>query len=140
MLAPNALVGMPVPPGRELALMQPVVSHPLEEGGSLEGYLSNLDWILSEFPPETRLIPGHGTFHPEPIRTASMRELAEYSDVLRRCVASVRRARAEGKSLEETQAAVADSMGPQLASYGARPRYVSAEQWVSFLYQALVAH
>jgi cyclase len=65
-------------------------------GGSLLGLIANLDAVLAELPDDVKVIPGHGT-------VSTKADLRKFTDALRDCVARVRAARREGKTLSQMQ-------------------------------------
>ncbi len=107
----------------------------LDNGGSLEGFLGNLRWIADTFPPDTRVVPGHGTFKPEPIRTATIAQVRAYADALERSIAWIRHQLESGVDIE-TLAAREDLPEP-FPTMGAKPRYLSAARWIRQVHRAI---
>ncbi|MEM7357431.1 MAG: MBL fold metallo-hydrolase [Acidobacteriota bacterium] len=103
----------------------------VDAGGDLEGYLANVDDLLARFPPETLIVPGHGTFEPTPIETVSMERLAANLKRLRETIEIVRRKLRAGKTLDEL---IAEGLPERYAAIGERPRFVSEERWIRFLH------
>ena len=66
----------------------------VDGGGATEGWLKNLDEVLSKIPPDTRVIPGHG----ESGGGAELKRLRAYLTDLRAAVVAAVKA---GKSIEE---------------------------------------
>lgn len=104
----------------------------VEGGGSVDGYLANLDWIATTFPPETRILPGHNAFAPEPIALPNVAEFRAWKDRIVSSIAAVDRARESGKALQE---AVTAGLGEDFADLEAKPRYVSEERWIEAMWE-----
>ena len=104
----------------------------LEAGGDLEGYLANVDDLLARFPPQTVVVPGHGTFRPADVETATMERLAAHLERLRETITIIRGRTAEGLSLDEL---VAAGLPERFAALEDRPRFVSQERWIRFVYR-----
>ncbi|ANM29997.1 hypothetical protein ABI59_11080 [Acidobacteria bacterium Mor1] len=109
----------------------------LQNGGSLDGFLENLRWIVDRFPPDTRVVPGHGTFKPAEIRIATIAEVRAYAETLERTIDWIRGELERGVDLETL--ATRDDLPEPLPTMGARPRYLSAERWIRQVYRALAA-
>jgi len=105
----------------------------LDGGGSLQGYLANLDWIADAFPPDTRIVAGHGTFEPDPIRLATVDEVRSWRRTLDATITWIGDRLDEGHTVEE----IAEmDLPPAFASLTARPRYVSAPRWIAAVARA----
>lgn len=70
----------------------------LSSGGSVDGVLAAVNRVLAMTDADTKFIPGHGPL-------ASRKDLVAYRDMLQEVRARVAALVAEGKSLEEVQAA-----------------------------------
>lgn len=66
----------------------------IDGGGSSEGWLKNLDAVLSKIPDDTRVIPGHG----EAGTLADVRKFRSYMKDLREAVLNARKA---GRTLQQ---------------------------------------
>jgi cyclase len=102
----------------------------IDASGDLEGYLANIEFLLDRFPDDTIVVPGHGTFFPEPLTTATMDRFRENLDALRRSITLVRTRLEQGESVEEI---VKRGLPQELRPYGERPRYLSEERWIRFV-------
>lgn len=63
-------------------------------GGSVQGTLAAVNWVLENVPADTRIIPGHG-------RVTGLDGLREYRDMLQTVLDRVRELRKEGFGLED---------------------------------------
>ncbi len=107
----------------------------LQNGGSLDGFLENLRWVVERFPPDTRVVPGHGTFKPEAIRLATIADVRAYADTLEQTVEWIRGELERGADVETL--ATREDLPEPLPTMGARPRYLSAERWIRQVHRAL---
>jgi cyclase len=97
----------------------------LGSGGSVDGVISAANRALSISNDETKIIPGHG-----PLSTPA--DLRAYLEMLTRMRAAVMLLVAEGKTLEEVQAA---KPAADYESWGAG--FITAERFVETLYTDL---
>jgi cyclase len=70
----------------------------LASGGSVEGYVKNVENALQKISDETQIIPGHGPL-------ATKKDLKAFHEMLIETTGIIRKAIAEGKSLEQVKAA-----------------------------------
>jgi cyclase len=63
-------------------------------GGSVQGMIAACDKAIAEFPPDVKIIPGHGAM-------ATMNDLREYDKMLKDTTATVQKALAEHKTLAQ---------------------------------------
>ncbi|HVT45573.1 MAG TPA: MBL fold metallo-hydrolase [Thermoanaerobaculia bacterium] len=70
----------------------------LESGGSVEGYLANVEAVIAGAPAGVKIIPGHG-------RLATVEDLRRFAGMLRETIRIVRSQMSAGKSLDEIKAA-----------------------------------
>ena len=103
-------------------------------GGSLWGYLANLDWLQQLANPQTQWIPGHGHFEPTPWRSYRGEELAHWTQRLRDSVAVVAAARLDGLDLPALQER---GLGEAFADLHQRPRFVKESAWIASVHAAL---
>ena len=66
-----------------------------DNGGSVKGIIAALDNIMETYPPDTKVIPGHG---PTPMTVA---DIKSFADMLRDCRARVEKGIAAGKTVEQ---------------------------------------
>jgi glyoxylase-like metal-dependent hydrolase (beta-lactamase superfamily II) len=93
----------------------------LDSGGSVEGYIANLETIVRLVPDDIQVIPGHGTL-------ASLPDLARTLDMMRRTNQIVRKALADGQNAD---AMVTAGLGAQWSSWG--QGFISEERWIRTL-------
>jgi len=99
----------------------------IANGGSLKGMLEALDVTMKLAGPDTRLVPGHGTI-------IKRDDIVPYRDRLSAIAGKVRELVAQGKTLDEVQAAkVTAAYDAKLAGSTS----VSSERFVAELYQEL---
>jgi glyoxylase-like metal-dependent hydrolase (beta-lactamase superfamily II) len=103
--------------------MYPIL-HP-EHGGSLEGLLHDIDWVLKEAPPDAKIIPGHG-----PLSTRA--ELARTREMILASIATVKRGIEKGLSLPQIQKAGLPSAFEPF-SHG----YRTTDQWLEEVFKSL---
>jgi len=98
----------------------------LSSGGSVRGVVKAVDRALELIGPSTKVIPGHG-------KLSDRTGLVEYRDMLNTIVGRVAAMKAEGKSVEEIQAA------KPTADYDERwgGGFISADQIVATIFESL---
>ena len=97
----------------------------LSGGGDVRGFIHNVEHVLTNLPPDVKLIPGHG-----PLSTA--RELRELHEMLIETSAIVEKQMVAGKSLTEIKAAGL----PEKWQRWAVPT-MPTERWIELLYRSL---
>lgn len=102
----------------------------LEGGGNLEGFLANVRWLTSAFGDDVRIVPGHGTFAPAPMRVASTAEIAAWLARLEASIDIVRKGLAAGDDVETL---VKRGLPAEFASLGEKPRFQSQDRWIRFV-------
>ncbi|MGB6152748.1 MAG: MBL fold metallo-hydrolase [Pricia sp.] len=99
----------------------------LSSGGDIDGLISNLKMALGIVDEGTRIIPGHGP-------VSSKKDLESYTEILVTLRERVKKARAEGNSLEETQNL--DLSKEWDATHG--QGFINADKIVEFIYKSAV--
>ncbi|HTP91532.1 MAG TPA: MBL fold metallo-hydrolase [Xanthobacteraceae bacterium] len=99
----------------------------IANGGSLKGMLEALDVTMKLAGPDTRLVPGHGTI-------IKRDDIVPYRDRLSAIAGKVRELVAQGKTLDEVQAAKVTAAYDAKLAGGTS---VSSERFVAELYQEL---
>ena len=94
-------------------------------GGSLEGYLRNVERVLHTLPAGVKIIPGHGPL-------AGHEDLVRFSTMLRDSVELVKGKLAAGKTLEQVKA---EGMPEKYKSWG--EGFMKTDQWLTTVYQGL---
>jgi cyclase len=110
----------------------PVIDY--DGGGSLRGYLDNVQTVIDMADGATRIVAGHGTFAPAPLRTYDRAYLAAWRDSLVQSIAAVRALHDRGLTLEQAQS---EGLPAAFASMSERPRFVSEAAWITTVYHAL---
>lgn len=103
-----------------------------EGGGSVVGYLANLDWIANSFPAETIILPGHNAFAPEPIALPDVAAFREWKGLITSSVETIHKAKTSGKTLDD---AVAEGLPVKFTFLGEKPRYLSEKRWIEALWE-----
>jgi len=100
------------------------IFHP-EHGGSLEGYLQNIETVLKRIPSETQIVPGHG-----PVATTA--DLQRYTRMIRASLETVKKAKLAGKTLPQIQKA---GLAAEWDSFS--QGYLKTEDWLALVYKGL---
>lgn len=90
----------------------------LSSGGSVDGYIANVDEVLARIDDETLVVPGHGA-------VSDRGDLERYITMLRATSAAVRAALGGGASVD---AIIAQGLGNDWAGWGGG--FISEEQWI----------
>ncbi len=93
----------------------------LAAGGTVAGYIANLEAVLEWAPPDVKVIPGHGALGGLDAVRAAVQVLRETRQVV---------ADALGKGAT-VDAVVATGLGPEYASWGAG--FINEERWIRTL-------
>jgi len=94
-------------------------------GGSVLGLIENVDKAMASVPDDVKVIPGHG-----PLSTKT--DVKAFNDMLKDCVALVKAARKQGKTLEQAKAAKV------LAKYDAKGQgFVKTDAFTELIYNEL---
>ena len=99
----------------------------LAGGGDVRGYIRNLESVMTNLPPDVKLIPGHG-----PLST--VKELRELHEMLVETAGIVEKQIAAGKSLTEIQAA---GMPEKWKSWAVPT--MTTQRWIEILHRSLTA-
>jgi cyclase len=97
----------------------------LNSGGSVEGYLRNVEKVLATLPQGAKIIPGHGPL-------AGRAELERFVATIRETVALVRTRREAGKTLEQVKA---EGLPEKFKSWGAG--FINTERWLETVFTSL---
>jgi cyclase len=95
-------------------------------GGDINQLIVNLDKILARFPPDTKVVPGHG-------RLATIQDLADYVTMLKETTGIVKAGIRGGKTLEEMKSGKVLAKYDALGSGGAQ----TTDQYLEMLYKLL---
>ena len=97
----------------------------LDRDGDVEGLIKHVGELLSELPPDVKLIPGHGPLSDIDDLRAYHQTLVETTDLIRDQMGT-------GKSLDEIKAA---GLPKKWRSWGSG--FISAERWIEIVYRSL---
>ena len=93
----------------------------LEAGGTVAGYIANLEAVLEWAAPDVKVIPGHGAL-------GGLDEVRATIKVLRDTQQAVAAALAIGTALDEV---IAEGLGPDYAEWGSG--FINEERWIRIL-------
>lgn len=93
----------------------------LEAGGTVAGYVANLEAVLEWAAPDVKVIPGHGPL-------GDLDDLRATIRVLRDTKQLVAAALAEGAAVDEV---IAEGLGPDYAEWGSG--FITEERWIRTL-------
>ncbi len=96
----------------------------VEGGGSVDGYLKNLEWVMFNLPKDAKVIPGHG-------QLATMADVHAARDMIKETSEYVKKLIAEGKNLGEIKAA---GLPEKFKSFDWD--FITTERWIETLYTA----
>lgn len=97
----------------------------VSSGGSLEGYLRNVEKVLQTLPAGAKIIPGHG-------KVAERADLERFVAMLRETTGLVRTQLAAGKTLEQVKAA---GLPEQYKRWG--EGFIKTDRWLETVYRGL---
>ena len=97
----------------------------LDSGGDVEGLIKHIEKLLTELPPDVKLIPGHGPL-------SDIDDLKTYHQTLVATTDMIRDQIEAGKSLEEIKAA---GLPKKWRSWGAG--FISTGRWIEIAYRSL---
>ena len=97
----------------------------MENGGSVEGYVRNLEKLLQTLPAGVKIIPGHGPL-------AGKAEMERMVAMLKETTALVRSHKDSGKTLEQVQA---QGVPEKYKGWGGA--FIKEAQYLEFLYKGL---
>jgi len=97
----------------------------LDNGGSVKGLIALLDSTMQSYPPDTKVIPGHG-----PLTTVA--DMRPFVEMLRDTRARVAKGIQQGKSLDQLK------QEKVLAGYESYAHQVSMDRFTEELYRELI--
>jgi len=97
----------------------------LNGGGSVEGFLTNIEKVLQTLPQGTKIIPGHGPL-------AGREELERFVATVRESVSLVRAKREAGKTLAQVKA---EGMPEKFKPWGAG--FINQDTWLETVFTSL---
>lgn len=96
----------------------------LGSGGSVQGLLGHVEWLLSTLPEDTQIIPGHGPL-------SSVQDLQRYHEMLVETTGLVRQ-RVDAEQTEDQ--AVAMGLPERWQGWG--DGFINEERWIRTIYRA----
>lgn len=96
----------------------------IASGGSVQGYISNLEKVLSWIDDDTQVIPGHGPL-------ATKVDLLSFYNMIRDTSTAIRVSRSLQRSAEEI---VAEGLGPEYESWG--QGFINEQRWIETVVQS----
>jgi glyoxylase-like metal-dependent hydrolase (beta-lactamase superfamily II) len=97
----------------------------MKSGGTVEGYLRNIEKVLHTLPQGAKIIPGHGP-------VAGREELERFVATIRESVALVRAKREAGKTLAQVQA---EGLPEKFKPWGAG--FITQDIWLKTVFTSL---
>ncbi|MCO4783783.1 MAG: MBL fold metallo-hydrolase [Candidatus Cloacimonetes bacterium] len=94
----------------------------VHSGGSVNGYLKNLEYVLGTFDQDTKLIPGHG-------KLSSMSDLKVFRQMISDTSKIVQNKKSKGQSLESI---IKEGLGEKFKSYSWG--FIPEKKWIKTLY------
>jgi len=100
----------------------------LGSGGSVAGYLTNIETLVSSIPDDYKIIPGHGPL-------ADKRDLERFHAMLKETIGIVRKGIGEGKTVNQLKAA---GMPEKYQSWGSG--FINTDRWIDIVYGGLASN
>lgn len=100
----------------------------LGSGGSVTGYLKNIEALVQEIPADFKIIPGHGPL-------ADKGDLRRFQSMLRETIGIVRKGIGEGKTVNQLKAA---GMPAKYKSWSGG--FINTDRWIDIVYGGLAAN
>ena len=97
----------------------------LGSGGDVAGLVRNIEAALKMLPPEVKIIPGHGNL-------GTRADLESYLEMLKLTTATVAKAIAEAKTLEQVKAA---GLPEKYKDWGTG--FINQSRWLEISYNSL---
>jgi glyoxylase-like metal-dependent hydrolase (beta-lactamase superfamily II) len=96
----------------------------IDSGGTVDGYIAALDWVLAHIPADARVIPGHGSL-------STMADVAKLRDMIVATRDYLQSEMAAGKTLEQVKQA---GLPAPFQSY--ETKSMPAGRWIDILYRS----
>ena len=96
-----------------------------DNGGSVQGIIIALDNIMESYPPDTKVIPGHGT------TAMTVADIKSFADMLKDCRARVEKGIRSGKTVDQLK------QEKVLAGYEKYSTRVTSDRFTEMLYREL---
>jgi len=109
----------------------------LNSGGSIDGYFQNIENILKTYDSDTKFIPGHGSFAPDPVVVPSHSDLSRYLKELKASVVFIRKQLRAGVAAEQI---MEQGLPERFSPFSQKPRYVSPDNWIQTIMKDFTLH
>jgi hypothetical protein len=96
----------------------------LGSGGTVEGYVNNVAFVIDKMPKDAKIIPGHGPL-------ATMEDLKTFHAMLTETIGIVRDKMKAGKTLDQIKA---EGLPEKYASYGPEGAFIRADRWIETIH------
>jgi cyclase len=96
----------------------------LGSGGSVEGFIKTVETVLNKMPADAKIIPGHGAL-------ATVDDLKTFHGMLLETTGSIKKAIADGKTLEEVRAA---GLPEKWKDWGTG--FINTGRWIEIVYNS----
>ncbi len=111
--------------------MFPIID--IKGGGSIEGYIKNLEHIHSITSPKTKIIPGHTSFKPEVTKNYySADELLRHISDLKETIDWITTRK---KQEIELTSLIEQGLPDKFQKYTEGMKFVSEQKWITFIYE-----
>ncbi len=98
--------------------------------GDLNGYLSNIEYILSHYPATTKVLAGHTTFGDKPFGAIDMSTYTAYYQDLKDSIEYIRGQLGKGQSIDEL---IKAGLPKRFAKYNPKLTFVKEKRWIRFV-------
>jgi cyclase len=96
-----------------------------DNGGTVKGIIAALDSIMETYPPDTKVIPGHGP------RAMTVADIKSFADMLKDCRARVEKGIQAGKDVDQLK------QDKVLSGYEQYSQRVTSDRFTEMLYREL---
>jgi glyoxylase-like metal-dependent hydrolase (beta-lactamase superfamily II) len=110
--------------------MYPIID--VTGGGSITGYLSNMNYILDMTDEKTKIVPGHTSFKDSPKRFLAKEEYQTYIQDLKNSIQIINALKESGLTLEE---AISKGLPENYSAFNEGLKYVSEKKWITTVYE-----
>lgn len=110
--------------------MYPIID--TKGGGSINGYLENIEALIQLANTKTKIVPGHTSFKAVNQRYLDRLEYQNYLDLLKESIVIIQNMKASRLSLEE---AISQGLPEKFAPFNEGMKYVSEKKWITSIYE-----
>lgn len=104
----------------------------LGNGGSIDGFLENMKFILNTYSDETVIVPGHGTLAPKAIELLTIKDLKKYYSDLSESVEWIRNEIKSEQTLERIQE---KGLPKKFDSFNENFIYINNKKWIAIVFE-----